>query len=340
MDDNSKPAGDVYAANPCDSDRSVEIVVVDVEDGGAETDSNPASLSRPSSSPVTDLNQVEGDHDPASSLQEQEEADMTVRMTNDGSDNGNSEDGSHNHDDEFDNDDYHDLDDDQYEDEFEDDDSEDLMDDDNNEDVDGEDLMDDNDDGGEDLIDDDEGEEDKDEDKDEDEGERMSSYDSNGFPDDHTIMRDLENWNGRWLMDDMDLSAEALEMDYYDHYYGDHSQPQDTLEEGYSDEIYYEDYWFGDLHGTEIAGVSPELLQFLPTDIYSLDKGLDGKPNPCVICQSDYKDGESITPLPCKHSYHSKCITTWLKIKGVCPICNAEVLGSDAWHIANELSLL
>lgn len=38
----------------------------------------------------------------------------------------------------------------------------------------------------------------------------------------------------------------------------------------------------------------------------------------CVICRLDYEDGETLTLLSCKHSYHSECINNWLKINKVC----------------------
>jgi len=38
----------------------------------------------------------------------------------------------------------------------------------------------------------------------------------------------------------------------------------------------------------------------------------------CVICRLDYEDGETLTLLSCKHSYHPECINNWLKINKVC----------------------
>ncbi|XP_043713874.1 E3 ubiquitin-protein ligase BIG BROTHER-like [Telopea speciosissima] len=48
----------------------------------------------------------------------------------------------------------------------------------------------------------------------------------------------------------------------------------------------------------------------------------------CVICQDEYEDGESLVMLPCEHPYHSDCISKWLQIKKVCPICSNEVSSS------------
>ncbi|XP_042507823.1 E3 ubiquitin ligase BIG BROTHER-related-like isoform X2 [Macadamia integrifolia] len=49
----------------------------------------------------------------------------------------------------------------------------------------------------------------------------------------------------------------------------------------------------------------------------------------CVICQDEYKDGESLVMLSCEQPYHSDCISKWLQIKKVCPICSNEVSSSS-----------
>lgn len=45
----------------------------------------------------------------------------------------------------------------------------------------------------------------------------------------------------------------------------------------------------------------------------------------CVICQVEYEEGEAVVALPCEHPYHSECITDWLQVKKICPICSTEV---------------
>jgi hypothetical protein len=47
------------------------------------------------------------------------------------------------------------------------------------------------------------------------------------------------------------------------------------------------------------------------------------KQTSCVICMDDFVSNNVLTTLPCKHSFHKKCIGTWLtKGKASCPICN------------------
>ena len=38
----------------------------------------------------------------------------------------------------------------------------------------------------------------------------------------------------------------------------------------------------------------------------------------CVICLSDFEDGEKLKQLPCRHLYHAACISTWLATRRVC----------------------
>ena len=45
----------------------------------------------------------------------------------------------------------------------------------------------------------------------------------------------------------------------------------------------------------------------------------------CAICLENYKIGDTISYLPCFHSYHSKCIKKWLKGSKICPLCKKEV---------------
>ncbi|XP_078444980.1 E3 ubiquitin-protein ligase BIG BROTHER-like isoform X2 [Wolffia australiana] len=49
----------------------------------------------------------------------------------------------------------------------------------------------------------------------------------------------------------------------------------------------------------------------------------------CVICQMGYKRGEKRILLPCRHRYHSECISRWLGINRACPVCLAEVISDE-----------
>ncbi|GMI74134.1 ENHANCER1 OF DA1, BIG BROTHER [Hibiscus trionum] len=90
----------------------------------------------------------------------------------------------------------------------------------------------------------------------------------------------------------------------------------------------------GETVGSQSRGLSRELIDLLPTSRCKFGSFLLGKKSRerCVICQTRYKIGERQMKLPCKHVYHSECITKWLSINKVCPVCNNEVFGQESRH--------
>uniref|UniRef100_A0A493TV35 RING-type domain-containing protein n=1 Tax=Anas platyrhynchos platyrhynchos TaxID=8840 RepID=A0A493TV35_ANAPP len=46
------------------------------------------------------------------------------------------------------------------------------------------------------------------------------------------------------------------------------------------------------------------------TKLYTYKRG--DKHDSCVICMSDYKEGDLLKILSCSHAYHCSCIDTWL----------------------------
>ncbi|KAJ7956876.1 Zf-RING_2 domain-containing protein [Quillaja saponaria] len=59
------------------------------------------------------------------------------------------------------------------------------------------------------------------------------------------------------------------------------------------------------------------------------------KPKPeqhldCSVCLSEFKDGEKIRNLHCKHSFHRDCLDKWLqKYWATCPLCRNKVLPEE-----------
>ncbi|GAV67021.1 zf-RING_2 domain-containing protein [Cephalotus follicularis] len=90
----------------------------------------------------------------------------------------------------------------------------------------------------------------------------------------------------------------------------------------------------GEAVGTQSRGLSQELICLLPTTKYKFGNLFSRKKSGdrCVICQMRYKRGERQIKLPCKHVYHSGCITKWLSINKICPVCNVEVFSEESRH--------
>ncbi|KAB1224732.1 E3 ubiquitin ligase BIG BROTHER [Morella rubra] len=86
----------------------------------------------------------------------------------------------------------------------------------------------------------------------------------------------------------------------------------------------------GEAVGSQSRGLSQELISLLPTSKYKFKNLFSTKKSGerCVICQMRYKRGNRQIKLPCKHVYHSECITKWLGINKICPICNTELTSS------------
>ncbi|KAM4727125.1 E3 ubiquitin-protein ligase TTC3 [Anableps anableps] len=54
--------------------------------------------------------------------------------------------------------------------------------------------------------------------------------------------------------------------------------------------------------------------------------------DPCIICHEDMSP-EDTCVLECRHSYHDKCIRSWLKEKNTCPTCRTHALLPDDFPV-------
>lgn len=45
----------------------------------------------------------------------------------------------------------------------------------------------------------------------------------------------------------------------------------------------------------------------------------------CSICLVDFEEGAKLIQLPCRHAFHSRCISKWLKCSSRCPLCMCAV---------------
>ncbi|XP_052151092.1 E3 ubiquitin ligase BIG BROTHER-related-like isoform X2 [Oryza glaberrima] len=107
--------------------------------------------------------------------------------------------------------------------------------------------------------------------------------------------------------------------------------PQVVMEDGIDpDNMTYEELQqLGEAIGTESKGLPEDVIALLPTSTYKIRIfSRKEKHDECVICCMTYKNRDRLTKLPCEHQYHQTCVTKWLKINKVCPVCNKEVYGS------------
>ncbi|KAH9301820.1 hypothetical protein KI387_013403, partial [Taxus chinensis] len=71
----------------------------------------------------------------------------------------------------------------------------------------------------------------------------------------------------------------------------------------------------GEAVGTHNKGLCPDLIDCLPISKYKPKLSWKRKNSDrCVICHMDYKRGDRMINLPCKHLYHAECVTRWLQI--------------------------
>lgn len=43
----------------------------------------------------------------------------------------------------------------------------------------------------------------------------------------------------------------------------------------------------------------------------------------------EYAENERIGTLDCGHEYHAGCITEWLLVKNLCPVCKTTAVPAD-----------
>jgi hypothetical protein len=46
----------------------------------------------------------------------------------------------------------------------------------------------------------------------------------------------------------------------------------------------------------------------------------------CTVCQYEYKSGQDLRLLACKHSFHTRCVDHWFRREKICPNCKDEVV--------------
>lgn len=137
--------------------------------------------------------------------------------------------------------------------------------------------------------------------------------------------------------DDEEVSYERNNNDYAYEYFEEEEEEgndDEDMEEEFNeidpDDLSYEELIaLGEIIGVEKRGLSENEISscLVPCKFQSVEckAGIDR----CAICQVEYEEEEEVVALPnCDHPYHLECISKWLQIKKICPICNTEISSS------------
>lgn len=74
------------------------------------------------------------------------------------------------------------------------------------------------------------------------------------------------------------------------------------------------------------VGLTDQQINRLP--IIKVSKQHVQKNTQCTTCFEDFKLGEPVVELLCRHIFHTQCVVPWLQQRPSCPICRQEVVAS------------
>ena len=93
------------------------------------------------------------------------------------------------------------------------------------------------------------------------------------------------------------------------------------------------------LHELQYRDATPEDYELLmtlheqdnkPTVVEDVGT-LEGDDRFCVVCQTDYINGDTVRRLPCNHTFHKECIDEWLTTGAAsCPIDRKSIGRGDS----------
>ncbi|CAJ2641580.1 RING-H2 finger protein ATL78-like [Trifolium pratense] len=70
------------------------------------------------------------------------------------------------------------------------------------------------------------------------------------------------------------------------------------------------------------TGIKKKALKTFTTVSYSTELNLPSLDSECVICLSEFTNGDKVRLLPkCNHGFHVRCIDKWLSSHSSCPKC-------------------
>ncbi|CAF3643150.1 unnamed protein product [Rotaria sp. Silwood1] len=132
-------------------------------------------------------------------------------------------------------------------------------------------------------------------------GGRTPSFDDDDDDDDHSPSVPIDMIAFAWMTQDPDVLAVPAAV---------HIRFGDLLE-------------LLALGETPSVGLSDSDIKRIPTMTYKKPRKSKSTDDKCTICLSEYKTGETVKRLRCKHIFHPECIDPWLKTSTQCPICRS-----------------
>ncbi|CAM0950293.1 unnamed protein product [Alopecurus aequalis] len=45
----------------------------------------------------------------------------------------------------------------------------------------------------------------------------------------------------------------------------------------------------------------------------------------CAVCLTDFEAEDKVSTMPCNHCFHQGCISEWLQVSCVCPLCRGAL---------------
>ena len=71
-------------------------------------------------------------------------------------------------------------------------------------------------------------------------------------------------------------------------------------------------------------GLSRQQIRNLPRKLYR-DLPPPVTATSCSVCLEDFRPEDRLITIPCGHLFHEKCLSDWLEINAICPLCRAPV---------------
>ena len=75
--------------------------------------------------------------------------------------------------------------------------------------------------------------------------------------------------------------------------------------------------------GEVSKGASKDIIDTLPVTKYEKKE----EESQCNVCLDVFEQDQEVIRLPkCHHGFHKGCITKWLEINKICPVCRVDII--------------